>query len=198
MSPSNKRKRQVGGTAKADKPTGTNRRRQARAWESDMDARTYRPEQLLDPAQLLARFTERARELVDALPADHRPGGAEVATALRRAVLDAFRTREEYVARLAETDSVNWATQPPALSMRRGIRAMLVDSGVRVVENCEEQELFVVVEGDGDAFEVVRPAYVDQATGKLILSGQLRRVPAQGTRADSDAVPGATQGEEKA
>jgi len=33
-----------------------------------------------------------------------------------------------------------------------------------------------VTEGDGDAFELLSPAYVDELTGKVILAGQLRRV----------------------
>ncbi|OQD57162.1 hypothetical protein BM536_003780 [Streptomyces phaeoluteigriseus] len=166
------------------KPTGLQHRKQARAWEADMELRTYRPEQLLSPPELLSRFTERARELLSELPEEHRPSGSEVGVALRQAVLEAFRTREEYLARLVETDATSWTTGMPAVSLRRAIRTSLIDSGVRVVESADEREHFVVVEGEGEGFEVVRPAYVDQATGKLILSGQLRRVFRPGTQAD--------------
>ncbi|CAM5542905.1 hypothetical protein [Streptomyces aurantiogriseus] len=167
------------------KPTGHQHRKQARAWEAEMELRTYRPEQLLSPAELLSRFTERTRELLGELPEEQRPTGSEVSAVLRQAVLEAFRTREEYVARLVETDATSWTTGMSALSLRRAVRASLVDSGVRVVESADEREHFVVVEGEGDGFEVVRPAYVDQATGKLILSGQLRRVFRPGTQPDS-------------
>lgn len=166
------------------KPTGQQHRKQARAWETDMELRTYRPEQLLNPAELLARFTERTRELLGELPEEQRPAGSEVSTVLRQAVLEAFRTREEYVARLVETDATSWTTGMSALNLRRAIRTSLVDSGVRVVESVDEREHFVVVEGEGDGFEVVRPAYLDQATGKLILSGQLRRVLRRHTQPD--------------
>ncbi|MBT3165437.1 hypothetical protein HTV80_20350 [Streptomyces sp. Vc74B-19] len=165
------------------RPTGLKARKEARAWEADMELRTYRPDELLNPAQLLARFTEKAQELVDRMPDEIRPSSAEVTAVLRQAVLEAFRTREQYVARLVETDAASWMTVMPAKSLRRAIRAALVDSGVRVVESSDEEEHFVVVEGEGDGFEVVRPAYVDQATGKLILSGQLRRVFVPGKRA---------------
>lgn len=177
------------------KPTGLKHRKEARAWEADMELRTYRPEELLNPAALLSRFTERTRELLSELPEEHRPGGAEVTAVLRQAVLEAFRSRDEYVARLAETDAASWTTEMSARSLRRAIRASLVDSGIRVVESSEEREHFVVVEGEGDGFEVLRPAYVDQATGKLILSGQLRRVfkRADGRTAAQDA----TETEEK-
>ncbi|MGW7042019.1 hypothetical protein ACWGDT_04690 [Streptomyces avermitilis] len=191
------------GTEKS-KATGTERRRKAKIkqeeqeWETGIALRTYRPEQLLSPAELLGRFSEIAGELVAELPTEQRPTGAEVTKALRQAVLEAFRTRDEYIARLVETDATHWNTKPSALIMRRAIRSSLIDTGVRVVEDSEEQELFVVVEGEGAAFEVVRPAYVDQATGKLILSGQLRRVAAP----ELPAGPGtasdvASEGEEK-
>ncbi|MFD7709731.1 hypothetical protein [Streptomyces sp. NPDC059786] len=170
------------GTGKS-KATGTKRRREAAVereeqhWADGMTLLTYRPEQLLDPAALLSRFTEIAGELLAVLPAEQQPTSAEVTATLRQAVLEAFRTRDEYIARLVETDATHWSAKPSAQTMRRAIRSALIDTGLRVVEDVDEQELFVVVEGEGDTFEVVRPAYVDQATGKLILSGQLRRVP---------------------
>lgn len=199
MSTNKQRKAQTGSsTAATSKPTGRVRRREARTWESDMNLRTFRPEQLLDPAELLSRFTERARELVNGLLQEQRPTGPEVTAALRQAVLEAFRTREEYVARLVETDALNWTAPTSAQSMRRAIRASLIDSGIRVVESTEEHELFVVVEGEGNSFDVVRPAYVDQATGKLILSGQLRRVPTPIQQAGPGAeTESAQQGEAK-
>ena len=70
----------------------------------------------------------------------------------------------------------------------RAVRASLVDMGVRVVEEADEQELFVVVEGEGEGFELVRPAYVDQATDKLLLAGQLRRIPASRTLPEHDGT----------
>ncbi|MEU8907811.1 MULTISPECIES: hypothetical protein [Streptomyces] len=140
--------------------------------------RTYRPEELLSPAGLLSRFTERAQELIAELGEDERPTQASVTGALRQAVLEAFRTREEYLARMVETDLFAGMPNQSAAVLRRSIRSVLVDQGVRCVDSPDEQEHFVVVEGEGDAFEVLRPAYLDQATGKLILSGQLRRIPA--------------------
>lgn len=176
------------------------RRKDARAWRAEMELRTYRPEQLLNPSELLARFTERARELLDELPEEHRPGSSEVTAVLRQAILEAFRTREEYVARLVETDAMSWTTEVSAMSLRRAIRASLIDSGVRVIESTDEREHFVVVEGEGDGFEVLRPAYVDQATGKLILSGQLRRVflPARKAESNTEIAQDASATEDEA
>ncbi|MFJ5142033.1 hypothetical protein [Streptomyces sp. NPDC088707] len=143
--------------------------------------RTYRPEELLSPHMLLARFTERATELLAPVPEEARPTQTAVAAALRQAVLEAFRSREEYVARMVEVDLLAGAPKQNATSLRKGIRTALLDQAVRCVDTPDgEHELFVVVEGEGEAFEVLRPAYVDQATGKLVLAGQLRRLPGPG------------------
>ncbi|WP_327699700.1 hypothetical protein [Streptomyces sp. NBC_00459] len=153
-------------------------KRRAAAETPKDSPRTYRPEELLSPPTLLSRFTERATELMAALPEEGRPTQAAVTGALRQAVLEAFRSREEYVARMVEVDLLAGAPKQNASSLRKGIRAALLDQGVRCVDSPDgESELFVVVEGEGEAFEVLRPAYVDQATGKLVLSGQLRRLP---------------------
>jgi hypothetical protein len=160
--------------------------------------RTYRPEELLSPHMLLARFTERATELLTAVPEEARPTQAAVAASLRQAVLEAFRSREEYVARMVEVDLLAGAPKQNATSLRKGIRAALLDQGVRCVDAPGgEHELFVVVEGDGEAFEVLRPAYVDQATGKLVLAGQLRRLPGPDGADDSAGGDDAANGEGK-
>ncbi len=145
---------------------------------------------------LLSRFTERATDLMAALPAEARPTQAAVTAALRQAVLEAFRSREEYVARMVEVDLLAGAPNQSASSLRKGIRAALLDQGVRCADSPDgESELFVVVEGDGETFEVLRPAYVDQATGKLVLSGQLRRLPGADGGVHSAAEGEATRGE---
>ncbi|MFD8460474.1 hypothetical protein [Streptomyces antimycoticus] len=162
------------------KPTGRARRldhKTRKALGVTEWPRTYRPEELLSPAALLARFTERAQELIATLPDHDQNPDAAVSSVLRQSVLDAFRTREEYMARMIETDLIA-STPGQSLSvLQRSIRSCLYDQGLRRVDSPDEPEHFVVVEGEGDGFEVLRPAYVDQVTGKLLLSGQLRRVP---------------------
>lgn len=150
--------------------------------------RTYRPEELLSPPMLLARFAERAADLMATLPQEARPAQAAVTAALRQAVLEAFRSREEYVARMVEVDLLAGAPKQNVRSLRKGIRTALLDQGVRCVDSPDgASEHFVVVEGEGEAFEVLRPAYVDQATGKLVLSGQLRRMPGESAGPAPDA-----------
>ncbi|MFD0167777.1 hypothetical protein ACFVJH_27095 [Streptomyces decoyicus] len=190
-----------GGEAKKAKrkPTGRARRldNEARRANGAQDgARTYRPEELLSPATLLARFTERAQALITELPEDDRPRPAAVSTALRQAVLEAFRTREEFMARMVETDLIASAPEQRLSVLRRTIRTSLNDQGLRRIDSPEgEPEHFVVVEGEGDGFELLRPAYVDQATGKLLLSGQLRRVPTPAQQDRTAATDGEAEGD---
>lgn len=138
----------------------------------------YRPDELLNPADLLKRFTETTQGLLESIPVEDRPKQGEIVAALRQGVLEAFRTREEHLARLVECDleARGSGSRMSTLKWQVSVRKALLGLGVRVIESPAESEHFVVVEGEGDGFEVVRPAYVDQATGKLILSGQLRRV----------------------
>ncbi|MGW1809164.1 hypothetical protein [Streptomyces sp. NPDC002078] len=160
----------------------------------------FRPEELLDPAELLKRFSETAQQLLDGLPTADRPRQAEVVGALRQAVLEAFRTREEYLARLVESDleARGSGNRMSSLKWQVSVRKALLGLGVRVVEETEEREHFVVVEGEGEGFEVLRPAYVDQATGKLVLAGQLRRVHLPGRHQSStDTTQDTSATEEK-
>lgn len=127
---------------------------------------------------LLSRFTERATDLMAALPAEARPTQAAVTAALRQAVLEAFRSREEYVARMVEVDLLAGAPNQSASSLRKGIRAALLDQGVRCADSPDgESELFVVVEGDGETFEVLRPAYVDQPPASWCFPGSCAACP---------------------
>lgn len=159
----------------------------------------YHPDELLSPAELLKRFTGAAQDLIERIPEEERPSQPAVLAALRQGVLEAFRTREEHLARMVESDleARGSGNRMSTLKWQVSVRKALLGLGVRVVETADETDLFVVVEGEGEAFEVVRPAYVDQATGKLILSGQLKRVAIEGGGKGGDAQD-ASQGEETA
>ncbi|WP_164381707.1 hypothetical protein [Streptomyces sp. OM5714] len=174
----------------ANSPKSRRRREQGRTLGPEL--LLYRPDELLNPADLLKRFSESAQRLIEDIPDEVRPKQAEILSALRRGVLEAFRTREEHLARLVESDleAQGSGNRMSTLKWQVSIRRALLGLGVRVVEDAGERELFVVVEGDGDQFEIVRPAYVDQATGKLILSGQLRRVSGV-SKATADEVQSA-------
>ncbi|PWI05268.1 hypothetical protein DIZ27_40365 [Streptomyces sp. NWU339] len=113
-------------------------------------------------------------------------GGARTSSALpqavRTAVIAEFRTRALFVGRLCEIDALLHA-QGASKAVLDAMTEHLGHLQLRRVTDPASQELFVVTEGEGEAFEVLRPAYVDEVTGKLALAGQLRRV----TVADNEA-----------
>jgi hypothetical protein len=116
------------------------------------------------------------------------PSTAALNAAVRKAVLDEFRTRAQFSGRLAEIDALLWSQaghggDTVEGAMNEHLRELRL---LRVTEP-EESDKFVVTEGEGQYFELLRPAYVDEFTGKVILSGQLRRVQGR---------PGMTPGEE--
>ncbi|MFG3073959.1 hypothetical protein [Streptomyces sp. NPDC048225] len=99
--------------------------------------------------------------------------------AVRKAVLDEFRTRTQFAGRLAEIDALLWAQPNHGGELVNGsLEDHLRQMRLRRVIEPEEEGQFAVTEGEGDRFEVLRPAYVDELTGKILLSGHLRRVPA--------------------
>jgi hypothetical protein len=120
-------------------------------------------------------------ERVPAALADANAGDVPPSTALnvavRKAVLDEFRTRTQFAGRLAEIDALVWTQAAHGGDLLGGamgehLRALRI----RRVTEPEESDRFVVTEGEGKTFEVLRPAYVDEVTGKVILAGHLRRV----------------------
>lgn len=169
-----------------NQPDSPDRRRGERGRSIDPELLTYQPHELLNPADVLKRFTESAQALLESVPVESRPRQGEILAALRQGVLEAFRTREEHLARLVECDleARGSGNRMSTLKWQVSVRKALLGLGVRVVESPDEREHFVVVEGEGEEFEVVRPAYIDQATGKVILSGQLRRVLRRHTQPD--------------
>ncbi|MFD5929447.1 hypothetical protein [Streptomyces sp. NPDC060333] len=130
----------------------------------------------LDAPSLIKGIVARIPDALAGLGEDERAVGASgaVATAVRKAVLDEFRTRAQLIGRLCEIDALLQRDGVPAV-VRQTVADHLAQTGVRKVVDPTEQELFVVTDGDGPSFEVLRPAYADTVTGKLVLSGQLRR-----------------------
>ncbi|MEU3189071.1 hypothetical protein ABZ686_00165 [Streptomyces sp. NPDC006992] len=112
--------------------------------------------------------------------------------ATRKAVLDEFRTRSQFAGRLAEIDALlrsrSMCAPEPAghvtadesaevALLAQSLDEHLRDLHIRRIDTADESEAFVVTEGEGESFEVLRPAYVDEMTGKVILAGWLRRIP---------------------
>ncbi|MDT0402001.1 hypothetical protein [Streptomyces edwardsiae] len=176
------------------KPGGLQRRRDKRERGQDVPetrepkdaaqplAPVDAPEPLepIDAKTIIQGVVERIPAALESVTAD---GDAAPATglnvAVRKAVLDEFRTRAQFAGRLAEIDALLW-TQPDhggdlvTGTLEDHLRQLRLS---RLTEP-EESDRFVVTEGEGDGFEVLRPAYVDELTGKVVLAGHLRRIPA--------------------
>ncbi|MFF0779676.1 hypothetical protein [Streptomyces sp. NPDC003720] len=161
------------------KPGGRARRREKRretAESSPVVEQRTAPEPI-DAKSIIQGVVER----VPAALADANVGATTPSTALnvavRKAVLDEFRTRAQFAGRLAEIDALVWGRKADGGELLGGaLREHLRELRITRMTEPEESDRFVVTEGEGEAFEVLRPAYVDEVTGKVILAGHLRRV----------------------
>ncbi|KMS66495.1 MULTISPECIES: hypothetical protein [Streptomyces] len=166
-----------GSTEAAVEPTATPAPAEATEPPAPAEAPAAPARVPVDAPTLIKGIVERVpAALAESAAGDTPPSGALTA-AVRKAVLDEFRTRAAFTGRVAEMDALLW-TQPdhggPAVraSMADHLKAL----GIRRLDAPDRAEAFVVTEGTGDAFELLRPAYVDDLTGKVILAGQLRRI----------------------
>ncbi|WP_240676885.1 hypothetical protein [Actinacidiphila soli] len=144
---------------------------------AESPAQSARPEPI-DALTVIKGVVERITKAVESTGVGEVPPAAALNAAVRKAVLEEFRTRAQFAGRLAEIDALLWSqaahggdTVGGAMTAHLGELLLL-----RVTEP-EENDRFVVTEGEGEFFELLRPAYVDELTGKVILAGQLRRVP---------------------
>ncbi len=169
-------------TQKRPKPTATAIRR---AKATEQQPRTaWATCEPLDAAQVIKGIVAAVPAALAELSEEQR--AAETSRALpqavRTAVIAEFRTRAQFVGRLCEIDALLHA-QGVSQAVLDAMTEHLGHLQLRRVTDPGSQELFVVTEGQGEAFEVLRPAYVDEATGKLALAGQLRRVGAASSEA---------------
>ncbi|MEV4372950.1 hypothetical protein AB0J71_38190 [Nonomuraea sp. NPDC049637] len=130
----------------------------------------------LDPAAILDEFSTRATRLLSDLSglSDDQIALRQISSVLRQSILEAFRCRKLHVSQLVEMDR----------SVRHGITTaqlttlvddLLARAGVHRMMDMENFDFFINVNGGGadDDFEVVEPAYLDAATGQLLLPGQI-------------------------
>lgn len=171
-----------GAGALRHKPTGLKRRNAKRselleaaalsAGESTVTPHT------IDPLTVINGVVARIPEILGGAESGQSPGPA-LNKAVRKAVLDEFRTRAQFAGRMVEIDALLWSQDSIDSSkiLEGAMTAHLRELQISRVTEPEEGDRFVVTEGEGAAFELLRPAYVDELTGKVILAGQLRRVP---------------------
>ncbi|UXY23056.1 hypothetical protein N8I84_33415 [Streptomyces cynarae] len=167
-------------TLSPHKPGGTRRRREKTQETAEPTATTGQrtaPEPI-DAKTVIQGVVDRIPAALEGANADGMPSATAVGVAVRKAVLDEFRTRAQFAGRLAEIDALVWAQAEHGGDLLGGaLREHLRELRILRVTEPEASDRFVVTEGEGEAFEVLRPAYVDEVTGKVILAGHLRRVP---------------------
>jgi len=172
-------------TQKRVKPTTTAVRRAKKAEQEPRTA--WASTEPLDAAQVIKGIVAAIPAALADLSEEQRAvaTGSALTNAVRTAVIAEFRTRAQFVARLCEMDALLHA-QGASKPVLDASAEHLGQLQLRRVTDTVSQELFLVTEGEGESFEVLRPAYVDDATGKLVLVGQLRRVAAVDDDAEGD------------
>jgi len=133
----------------------------------------------LEPGKLLAAFTERASELIEQSKDIKRSAKLkltedQVQQIIRRAVLEALRSRRLHLTHLVELDRLakdGMLEHIPDLLPEWFVRA-----GLERVDDPEaHRDRFEQIgKGKGPSLEVVEPAYIDVQTGQTIRSGRVR------------------------
>lgn len=170
------------GSSSPHKPGGLKRRRERQADAPVTAAETGivdAPPSLdpIDAMTVIKGVAARVPGALEAAKADEVPPAGALTAAVRRAVLDEFRTRAQFAGRVAEIDALLWSRAGDSRETVEGaMTAHLRELRLQRVTEPEESDRFVVTEGEGDVFELLSPAYVDELTGKVILAGQLRRI----------------------
>lgn len=171
-------------TAAPRKPSGLRIRKAKKRQEAghSSTAGQHTAPEPIDAKTIIKGIVEGVPVALQSMNGEADLSTAALNAAVRKAVLDEFRTRAQFAGRLAETDALVWAQADHGGELLGGaLREHLRELRILRVTEPEESDRFVVTEGEGEAFEVLRPAYVDELTGKVIMAGHLRRVPAPDT-----------------
>jgi hypothetical protein len=127
-----------------------------------------------------SRRIEEQLELIKTILTLRDPGSPKAAEAydgLRKAITAATSDRLAHLVHLAQIDAaLRRREDPKALALL--LRDLMSQAGVDVVDDPTDRELYDV-EGSADAavLQVLEPAYVDTATGRLVRHGRARGRP---------------------
>jgi hypothetical protein len=106
------------------------------------------------------------------------PGTArsvEAYEGLRKTMVAAAQERAMHLVQLAQFDVALTKTDDIS-TLRRLVAEWMEQAGLLTLNDPSVREAFEVVEGKGEALEVLSPAYVDSATSRVIKQGQARAV----------------------
>lgn len=146
-----------------------------------LEERMHALEQLLDKI-------DRSVERIEIVTVVREPGTTMAADAyegLRKQVVAAAGERMAHLAQLAHFDAaVRSGATPNELAQL--VKEWMTNASLMHVGDPRHDGSFEVV-GDGDAARVLRPAYVDGVTGRVVRSGVIERYRA----GELDELPGA-------
>jgi hypothetical protein len=154
-----------------------------------LDRRLASLEQLLDKV-------ERGVDRIELVTTVREPGtslSADAYEGLRKQVIAATGERHAHLTQLARFDAALQAGTTPA-ELTTLVREWMTQASVTLVTDPQQRDAFEIVgDGrDGDALAVVRPAYVDSLTGRVISRGVAERVATAGSatsRPTADVAP---------
>jgi len=123
------------------------------------------------------------------------PGTArsvEAYEGLRKTMVAAAQERTMHLVQLAQLD-VALAKTGDISTLRRLVAEWMEQAGLLKLDDPSVREAFEIVEGKGQALEVLAPAYVDSATSRVIKQGQARatRHDVGAEEASREVVPSA-------
>lgn len=128
----------------------------------------------LDPKTILQPLVESVTGALAESDGEH-PTGAEVKEAVRRALVENMQARRTHLAQLAQLAELT-ASKGRNDAVARKIADFCRTSGLKQVTGAEDPSLFRVVEGDPETqphARVVKPAFVDESTNRLVLAGEI-------------------------
>ncbi|XKK40037.1 hypothetical protein HFP72_04430 [Nocardiopsis sp. ARC36] len=131
----------------------------------------------MEPKTLIGPLTERLVEIFGEYT-DQQLSGSEAREIARRALVENMRARQTHLSQLAQllqdVDRQKGEGDPRVLSRR--ILDFCRSSGLEKVTDTRDLSLYRVVSGQaeqGSAVKVITPAFVDEISGRLVLSGEI-------------------------
>jgi hypothetical protein len=147
--------------------------------------------------ELIDRIDRRVEkiEMVTLIREPNSGMAADAYNGLRKQVIAAVTERNAHLHQLTQFDSAvrAGASQDDLTALVRG---WLAQSGIQVVSDEAIREAFEFVgPEDGTDITVVRPAYVDGATGRVIQSGIAERIPSAADVTEPAGIPSSESGD---
>jgi hypothetical protein len=107
---------------------------------------------------------------------------ADAYDGLRKQVAVAARERQAHLVQLAILDEALRSTDDVSAA-RSVLSELMQQAGLARIEDADRPDMYEVVAGKGTRLEILSPAYVEEATGRLIRQGSARATEPEGAAA---------------